>query len=159
MNKPQTIVLHHSASAGSTNNDFTEATINSAHKNRDFPVSSRGFHVGYHYIIFPDGQLRKYRAHEEIGAHCKTDDFMNGKSLGICLIGNFSETEPTKSQAKTLLKLLRILDDTGVVPYGNIAPHRKYQPTQCPGNNISDDLVKYFKDLVDEDIEPSPLGS
>lgn len=155
MNKPQIIILHHSASGGSTNNDFTEANINSAHQNRGFPKSNRGMYVGYHYIIYPDGQLRKYRGHNEIGAHCKTDDYMNRKSIGICLIGNFSETQPSKAQAKTLLKLCRILSDRGVVAYENIAPHRKYQPTQCPGNNIPDDLVKYFKELANEGVEPT----
>ena len=59
MNKPLFIILHHSGGTDANpledTSNQTVSDINEWHKERGFPVSSMGFHVGYQYVIEKDG--------------------------------------------------------------------------------------------------------
>src|ERR1051325_8363136 len=102
MNKPEYIIVHHSASSrdGTTLQD-----INNWHKARSFPLSKLGYYVGYHYVIFADGKMVQTRNEDEVGAHAK-EGGMNFKSIGICLTGNFEQEEPTIAQLDSLHKAI-----------------------------------------------------
>lgn len=90
--------------------------------------------IGYQYLIDERGQIIEGRALDVRGAH--TFDYNFG-SLGICLIGNFEEIEPTPVQLHTLDVLLADL----LARYPNIsrlAGHKDCNPgrTLCPGKNL-----------------------
>lgn len=120
-----TIIIHHSALPLS-----------------DGPVEIQNLHmdekdfadVGYQYLINERGELFEGRAMNVRGAH--TYGYNYG-SVGICLIGNFEELQPTEVQLAKLDALLNVL----VSSYPRIqrlAGHKDCNPgvTLCPGANL-----------------------
>ena len=141
-NKPQNIIVHHSLSPKDQTTIKSEASFEKTHKERGFPKSSLGWHIGYHWIIYSDGEIRQYRKENEEGAHTK-EQGMNFKSIGICMEGNFDAEDPNKEQAESLEKLILALCKTHNIPLTNIYPHRKFATYKsCYGSRLSDDWIK-----------------
>jgi hypothetical protein len=99
------MVVHHSATSNSVTN-YTLAVRNIYL----YHVNNNGWNdVGYNYLIAPDGTL--YAGRDGQG---KEDDNIRGAhfcaknsyTMGICLIGNYSETQPSDSMLNTLEGLL-----------------------------------------------------
>jgi hypothetical protein len=120
------IVIHHSASAPST----TWEQINQWHRDRGFTKSSLGYYIGYHYVIFPDGIIRQAREDVEIGCHSIPN---NGK-IGICLVGDFTKTQPYPLQLKALWNYLDILLEKYRMLPEAIYNHCELSQTACPGS-------------------------
>lgn len=140
-NIPDKIIVHHSA--------FEQAgdqlmQINQWHKERDFPLSSRNFYVGYHFVINHEGQITQTRELDEVGAHTKGFNF---ESIGICLEGDFTSKQPNDAQKKALGDLLVMLCDRLRIDGADIYPHRTYSTTSCYGDLLSD---KWASDLYTE---------
>lgn len=149
MNKPQNIIVHHSITPRDLSVAKTEGSINTTHKNRGFPISKSGWYVGYHLMIFGNGQVKRYREDNEAGAHCK-EGMMNFKSIGICLIGDFDNELPSEAQINTLRTLLQELTAKYGIPVDRIVPHRRYalnpatgKPYKsCFGNKLPDNWAQ-----------------
>jgi hypothetical protein len=62
---------------------------------------------------------------------------MNFKSVGICVVGDFTTYEPTIAQVKAVKKLVEHIRQI----YGDIParPHRYYANTKCFGTLLDDD--------------------
>lgn len=75
------MIFHHSLSP-----DVSAAEIRRWHIARGWKD------IGYHAVIHPDGRIEDGRDIDEIGAHAYG---RNRDSIGVCLIGNFCEDEPT----------------------------------------------------------------
>lgn len=136
-NKPQFIVVHHSASL----RDSTDhKMIDRWHREKGFPLSQLGYYVGYHYVIMGNGLVKQTRMDNEGGAHAKTDDGMNFKSIGICLTGNFEVEQPSKEQIDSLERLIANLQFKFNSSL-KIIGHRDVCATVCPGENLYQWLV------------------
>jgi len=129
---PQRIIWHHSAD-GSNTHQFDK--INAYHKTKGFPVSQLGFFVGYHWLIEPDGTVKRARMENEIGAH---DAGENTNSIGICLAGNFNLSLPTEAQTASASRLLGEIRTRWKIPITRIEPHRWDDDTDCPGQRLPD---------------------
>lgn len=96
--------------------------------------------VGYDFVIgngtdTGDGELEvtfRWREQRD-GAHVKG---WNEVSIGICLVGNFEETDPTPAQRATLETLLRHLRRRFGIPPERIVGHKTLNPTACPGRRL-----------------------
>lgn len=131
-NKPNKIIIHHSADS-STENQAEK--IDAYHKSLGFPRSEIGLYGGYHYLIERNGYIFEYRNETEIGAHDKDE---NINSIGICLAGNFNLETPTTAQCTALSSVLdRLLRDWHI-PISRIEPHRWGDTTDCPGLRLDD---------------------
>jgi hypothetical protein len=99
--------------------------------------------VGYHYVIDDDGQIYEGHAGGQyvIGGHAYCN---NVGTIGIALMGNFDEEQPTQPQAMALQWLLRSLADQYQVDLARdtvfhgkrtsrIVGHRDLLSTDCPG--------------------------
>ena len=103
--------------------------------------------VGYHYLIgnksklTKDGKLYKGRSEKFQGAHAFK---YNKKSLGICLIGNFDKTKPSKKQIQTLIKFLKEKMKKHKIPIKNILGHRELPEVvkSCPGKFMDMNLIR-----------------
>jgi hypothetical protein len=120
-----TIVVHHSALPLSDG----PVEIQQLH------LQERGFaDVGYQFMIDENGRLYEGRAVNVRGAHTYGQNY---GSVGICLIGNFEEIQPSAVQLAMLRSLLACL----VMQYPNItrlAGHRDFNAgTLCPGANLA----------------------
>lgn len=138
---PRRIIWHHSADA-SPEHQF--AKIDAYHRKQRFPKSTLGYYVGYHYVIESDGSVKQARTPTEIGAHDKDE---NVNSIGICLAGDFTRTQPTEKQAAAAALLTAQLCSIFKIPITRIEPHRWDDDTQCPGLALADDwlVTQYLK--------------
>jgi len=121
-----TIVVHHSAFSHAS-----PAEIQGMHMDR------RGYaDVAYHFLIDSDGIIYEGRQINIRGAHVQG---FNMGSVGIVLIGNFNEIEPTLAQADSLKRLVDYLRYTYKIRY--LSGHKDYPDqspdgTECPGDNL-----------------------
>jgi len=130
---PKFIIIHHTAVSRKHNPQQFNA-IDRYHKSLGWGK------IGYHYLIEPDGKLKKGREENEFGAHCRAFN-MNYKSIGIALAGNFEIEHPTAEQLHTLKELILKLKKKYVIPNRKIVGHKdagglNSVPTACPGRYL-----------------------
>ena len=114
------------------------------HRRRGFSVFYWGhiYHIGYHYMIFPDGRVEQGRPEHCVGAHAKGFN----SYLGVVLVGDFSTKDksagdkalaaPTTEQMHTLVVLCRHLRDRYNIPLDRVVRHSDIGRTECPGNRF-----------------------
>jgi hypothetical protein len=130
----QYIVVHHSdhATGGYTQID------------RDHKQVKGLQGCGYHFVIgngteSPDGQIEvaKRWSDQKPGAHCRDAraQEMNDYGIGICLIGDFDETEPTPKQVASTQALIAYLQARFQIADDHVGTHEQVAsgPTDCPG--------------------------
>jgi hypothetical protein len=141
------IVVHHSADAVGG-----AARIDVAHKARGWDG------VGYDFVVgngsdTPDGTLEttfRWREQRD-GAHVKG---WNDVAIGICLVGNFEETDPTPKQREILVTLVRHLRRRFSIPRERVIGHGAVGVTQCPGKRLP---LKEIVALTDPVPSPSSV--
>ncbi len=125
------IVIHHSATAVGSAAEFDRY-----HKSKGWGG------LGYHFVVgngngSGDGQLEVgYRWSDQLtGAHAKNRLF-NEYGIGICLVGNFQETDPSPAQVRTTRALVAALQEAYGIPNARVYRHRDVREgiTECPGN-------------------------
>ena len=132
-----TIVVHHSATAYGN-----PIEVQNLH------MDGRGFSdVAYHFLIDSEGVIYEGRAINIRGAHVQG---FNTGSVGIVLLGNFNDVQPTESQFDSLHALVDYLRYTYEIRY--LAGHKDYpnqspDGTECPGDNLYPLLPKLTQDL------------
>ena len=144
---PEGIIVHHAALPANLQGHAVDVeTIDRIHEQRGYGAFywGRVYHVGYHYIILPDGTIQQGRPEHCRGAHASGYDSF----LGVCLIGNFSSNsnpdgeralkEPTEAQMQALTTLLKRLRESHDIPLDRIRRHSDVNPhTECPGDRFS----------------------
>lgn len=106
----------------------TVADITAWHK------KERGFRtIGYHYVVYLDGEVVHGRPIKDIGAHCTGH---NAHSIGICYIGGrtadmkeYKDTR-TPAQKKALVELITALRRQ--FPNAKVCGHRDLANRLCP---------------------------
>ncbi|XP_014228398.1 peptidoglycan-recognition protein 2-like [Trichogramma pretiosum] len=88
--------------------------------------------IGYQFVIGEDGNVYQGRGWDKVGAHAPG---YNNRSIGICVIGDFTERLPNALALTALHKLIecgiamkKLRTDYRVIG------HRQARNTQCPGN-------------------------
>lgn len=121
---PKYLIIHHTASP----QNFTFEQINNIGIDRGFGG------ISYNYLIDASGKTFIGRSLGEIPAQCKADG-MNFKSLGIALVGDFTQVKPTDSQLQSLEQQIIKLMAQYNIPKENVLGHCevKGSATQCPG--------------------------
>ncbi|MEM1326165.1 MAG: peptidoglycan recognition family protein [Bacteroidota bacterium] len=116
------VVLHHSG--GSTGSPERYARQH---------VEDNGWPgIGYHFVIQPEGKVFQTNEITTISYHATN---CNTIGIGICLTGNFNETNPTLAQLRSLKTLIRTIEND-VGRKLNIVGHRDCKNTSCPGHNF-----------------------
>lgn len=137
---PTHIIIHHSAGPNVAT-DWA-AVVRSFW---DYHVNVNGWDdIGYNWLVDPNGVLYEGRGDGRLGAHFCAQ---NGNTIGICVIGDFTDTQPTDEAIGELEDYLAwdCCDknisplDTGfhsgsglVLPF--ISGHRDGCMTSCPGD-------------------------
>jgi len=134
LNKPENIIVHHTATA---RDSTTFDAVNRYHKKKWNFKSALGYYIGYQYFISGRGNITQGRLNTEGGAHTKQKG-MNFKSVGICLAGNFDNEQPTKIQVEQLTKLMFQLHTVYGIAPENVYPHRAFAPKSCYGSSLPD---------------------
>ena len=130
-----TIVIHHSATDKGGARAFDRF-----HRKKGWDE------LGYHFVIgngtdTPDGSIEVGpRWHKQKhGAHCKTpSNYYNDHGIGICLVGDFTKSKPSRRQLTSLKRLVRFLSDQCRIPPSRVTTHRNVtHKTACPGRRFS----------------------
>ncbi len=130
------IIVH--CSATPEGKDFTVADITRWHKQRKFVT------IGYHYVIYRNGEVHNGRPEALIGAHCTGH---NDNSIGVCYIGGVAKDGKTPKDTRTsaqklaLERLLKHLKER--FPKAAIHGHRDFAAKACPSFNATEE----YKDL------------
>ena len=68
------------------------------------------------------------------GAHAQTaDEQFNNYGIGICLVGNFDQQQPSAAQLQATAKLVAYLMKTYDIPPSHVIGHGDTKATDCPG--------------------------
>ena len=142
----KTIVLHHSATkVGSV------ATIDAEHRRRKDATGQPWLGIGYHFVIgnghgMPDGEIEAtFRWQQQLpGAHAGSR-LHNASGIGICLIGDFNESPPTKKQISSARKLVESLRRRYPIGRRQTIAHRDVKATDCPGRFFPFDQIVFPK--------------
>lgn len=102
--------------------------------------------IGYHYLIAPDGTIFEGRkgGRSVIGGHALP---VNKTTIGIAVLGNYQDDEPTEAVLASIIKLSRALSvEYGIEPdkkyiykrqaFESIMGHRDNDNTACPGEKL-----------------------
>ncbi len=142
------IIIHHSATESGNAEIFDKWHKENNHWDG----------VGYDFVIgngtdSGDGQVEvTFRWKKQIpGAHCggTSGNWANEDGIGICLVGDFSQTAPTERQMQSLVKLIRFLQQQYEIPKSRIYGHRTTpgaRVTECPGDNFPMSRLKSMLD-------------
>jgi hypothetical protein len=142
------IIIHHSAT------EKGNATIfNKWH------IEQNGWDgVGYDFVIgngtdSGDGQIEvTFRWRKQIpGAHCggTEGNWANEDGIGICLVGDFNNKNPSDRQIQSLVRLVRFLKNRYAIPISRIYGHGTTPGahiTDCPGTMFP---MARFKSMLD----------
>lgn len=148
------LVLHHSATASGSVESFDRT-----HKARGWDG------IGYHFVIgngsgMGDGEtVATFRWNEQRdGAHAGQRGF-NARGIGICLVGNFTESPPTPKQLAAFDRLVAALNAGLALSEPRPIPHGRVKATQCPGPLFpADRLLPADAALPTIDISAGWLG-
>lgn len=143
--RPAGIVIHHSAIRLTGQEPADAKLIDEIHRRRGYRTFywGRFYHIGYHYVILPDGTVQQGRPEHCQGAHAPGYN----SYIGICLIGDFSTADnpngergltiPTEAQMRALTELCRNLRQKYDVPMTAVVGHSNVNPnTECPGDRF-----------------------
>src|SRR5437016_681095 len=89
---PGGIIIHHSAVPPFPDGRPIDAKlIDEIHRERGYNAFywGRFYHIGYHYVILPDGTVQQGRPEHCRGAHAQGYN----SYIGICLVGDFSSKD------------------------------------------------------------------
>jgi hypothetical protein len=139
------IVVHHSATPSGNAERFDR-----------FHREERGWSggLGYHFVIgnghgSGDGEIEtgpRWLAQEN-GAHAGITEY-NQYGIGICLVGDFTDSHPTEKQMQALIALCRDLMKHCKIDADHVYGHRELPgaTTDCPGKQFSmEELRKILK--------------
>lgn len=126
-----TIVIHHSA--GSKDQPLDNIA--------KFHVEKRGWpEIAYHIAINDAGDISFLNEIEEKTYHNSID---NTNTIGIVVLGNYQDYEPSEKAIKSIKAVTDALCMT--LKIKGIKGHRDYKATACPGTYL-------YYDLIDEGI-------
>ena len=86
--------------------------------------------IGYHYVVAENGTLYQTNALETWSYHALK---ANAYGVGICFLGNFTETAPPPAQVQAGAHLVAWLMGELNLPIGSIRGHKELMGTACPG--------------------------
>jgi N-acetyl-anhydromuramyl-L-alanine amidase AmpD len=115
------LVIHHSAVPPSVG----PQRIAAYHVNKqDWPG------IGYHFLVGEDGSIYQGNALETVSYHAVK---ANPQGVGICFLGNFSETVPPPDQLEAGAHLIAWLIEGLGIALDQVKGHKEFMDTACPG--------------------------
>jgi N-acetylmuramoyl-L-alanine amidase len=146
------IVLHHTQTA-STSWDGE----NSIRACWNWHVNGRGWrHIGYHFILGPDGSIWVCRPLNWTGAHAGPKG--NPLSVGVSLWADLTKEKPTEAAKEALgIVWAGLTDQFGMTP--KIYFHRDFMSTDCPGNIGKEEIGGILKKALSLLNRPEQKGN
>jgi hypothetical protein len=137
------ITVHHSAMAVDSRVHSRQSVGHQAVRSIQFShMNARGYgDVGYHFLVDPAGRVYEGRSLRWQGAHALGQN--NVGNIGICLLGNFENTPPTRQAQTALHSLVDSLRLGFAIGATHVVGHDHWTSTQCPGRHLRPALRRY----------------
>jgi LysM repeat protein len=141
------IVIHHSG--------VDEGTMKSMDRyHREERRMENG--LAYHFVIgngrgMGDGEIGvSHRWRDQLNGGHLASETQNTYSLGICLVGNFEQRQPTARQMQSLTALTRALMKRCKISSSAVRTHQQINVvrTLCPGRNFP--TATFLRDLAEK---------
>nr|CAD7573015.1 unnamed protein product [Timema californicum] len=144
------VVVHHGGTKKYCYDQNTCSAIVRSYQN--YHIDTKGWNdIGYSFVIGEDGHVYEGRGWDFVGAHAPG---YNTQSIGICVIGDFSDRLPNEEALTALSDLISCGVDIGKIGEGyHVIGHRQTRDTLCPG----DTFYKWVKALPQWTDHPVPL--
>ncbi|XP_026476995.1 peptidoglycan-recognition protein LB-like [Ctenocephalides felis] len=129
------VIIHHSVSPGPCGGSG-QATCASAMKSmQNYHQQTNGWaDIGYSFAVGGDGKIYQGRGWKVVGAHAPGYNF---NSVGICLIGNWSDKLPSQAMLTAVKNLISCGVAEGHLKKDYVLlGHRQAVSTECPGNKL-----------------------
>jgi hypothetical protein len=146
------IIVHHTG---------TPATI-TPQRIAEFQVNQKDLPgITYHFCITTDGQAYQTQPLTLTAVHAGQD---SQDSVGVCLIGNFTNTPPPQPQLEATASVLAQLAASLNISLDQVFGYREIANTQSPGNTWpawKEALINRARSLVSEaapPVQPSPAA-
>jgi len=137
------LVLHHTATERGSVESIHETHLKKKDKNGN-PWQG----IGYHFVIgngdgMGDGEIEPtFRWKQQLhGSHAGVNEY-NQHGIGIVLVGNFENHEPTPAQVTAVKRLVGTLSRKFQIPADRVIGHGDVRATECPGAKFPLDEVK-----------------
>ncbi|EGW41233.1 N-acetylmuramoyl-L-alanine amidase [Desulfosporosinus sp. OT] len=137
----QKIVIHHSASPTEVRRSGKNVPVD-ADIIREWHLSEGWGDIGYHFVIMPDGSCENGRHLYQVEAN-RNEDHRKSRGIGVCLVGNFSETEVPEAQLRGLINKVAQLLRAFKLEVEDVELHRDVArvATECPGRYFPADVL------------------
>ena len=147
-NKKFKIVIHHTAKSIGVNANYEDEIAEIKDIYRFHTLTRKRWDIGYNYVIWPGGTIfeGRYGGPSAVWAHMVNN---NGWSIGISLMGNFQQEEPTAQQLQSTIDLTAWLADKYQVDvYRKVTYHESSSEYPYISNHTDESLV-WHKDAGD----------
>lgn len=94
--------------------------------------------IAYHYMIDRNAAVYQVNSLETVSYHVSGQ---NTASVGICLIGNYDQIEPTEAQMNAVIRVIRSINRK-LGRNLEIAGHRDFANKSCPGDHVDVDWIR-----------------
>lgn len=153
------LIVHHSAGSN-TNTNYHDVVRNIyTYHTTPAPAGNGWDDIGYNFLIAQDGTIFQGRDGQGLyeddnvqGAHFCSK---NSKTMGVCILGTYTDIYPSDTTFKSLKKLFtwkcfkESIDPLGSSSHptsidpllDNIAGHRQGCSTECPGDKLFESLA------------------
>ncbi|SOH03013.1 peptidoglycan recognition family protein [Candidatus Kuenenia stuttgartiensis] len=132
------IVIHHSATKSGNAAEFDKYHRETRHWKNG---------LGYHFVVGNGNgsgkgeiEIGNRWVKQLSGAHVGINKY-NRYGIGICMVGNFNESYPSRAQMASLVVLVQYLQKQYNIPAENILMHKDCKTTECPGDKFPFDYV------------------
>jgi len=122
VNRITHLTVHHSLTHSGSAESFARYHV----QNNGWPG------IGYHFVIEKNGQIKWCHDVTVRSYHVGNS---NSKSVGICMVGDFRNSDPTSEQEHSLHRLLKWLQQELSIPVENVQGHSEfpgYEWKACP---------------------------
>jgi hypothetical protein len=86
--------------------------------------------IGYHFLVAENGSIYQGNALETVSYHAVK---ANPRGVGICFLGNFTETVPPPAQLEKGAHLIAWLMQELGIALEEVKGHKEFMDTACPG--------------------------
>lgn len=123
--------LHHSATTAPPASASLELDTIAVRLLEEIGHARFGAGISYTFVVLPSGRVFEGHGVARRGTHTGG---RNATSRGICLLGNYEQTEPTRAQVNAVAQLLAHGARAGWWARAALAGgHRDVKATACPG--------------------------
>jgi len=135
-----TAVIHHGGTATYCTTQAECASIIRAYQN--YHMDTNGWDdIGYNFLVGEDGNIYEGRGWNNQGAHVTN---WNSKSIGICIIGDFTSRAPNAAALNAAKALIQCGVELGRFPSAyQLVGHRQVGSTDCPGNSLYSNIQSW----------------